>query len=729
MALSADGRKAALIPSNGGIHLIDVATGKETGKEFKPGGLIRKAVLSGDGGILATWSDHGLVQVWDAANGKLLSELTTVRKQDAFTRPQWLTLSADGKTLAWVGEDGACPIHIVDVTTGKELHKLEDHDGGQRQVVMSPNVAYLVASSSKGLVQLWDFKQGSVLRKWTGTKSDFHLPLAVFTPDGKKIVLNQPDDRNALRLIDIATGKDQWSIKPSISMSTVPDAYSISPDGKMLFRVWGGGSVVYRFEMETGKRILLPGEMSHAFRDVAFAADEATLFSSADDGVVRAWEVTTGKETRQVLSRTVVGMFSTVGMFSLHGGLIVNDTREGFELLEIATNRVRLRGEGSPVFSLDGRMVAAVGKKSIAILETATGKPISKLPGPPFPHCVRFAPDGKRLAVLAETAEGCVLRFWECGTGQELPSKLMPRCDTSTLLFSPDGRTVVVGSYKFPQGLLVVETATGQQRQQIRFDKILPSWGWLWPPNVAFTPGGECLLIGDGVGGVSFVDPLAGELLHRRQANGGIVSRMVFSSSGRYLATVGGDATVLVWNAADFLRPARPKPLKLLDAELSALWDDLASADGPKAAIAMRQLTRAGEPALNLLRERLPPATAVTLDAKRLKQWLDDLDDESFETRRQAEAEIEKLGEAARPALQKTAAGQPSEHVRRTIDLLIAKLDAPQLARPARSVEVLELIGTPAARDLLEKLAKGAPEARLTKEAQSSLARVPNKVD
>jgi hypothetical protein len=115
------------------------------------------------------------------------------------------------------------------------------------------------------------------------------------------------------------------------------------------------------------------------------------------------------------------------------------------------------------------------------------------------------------------------------------------------------------------------------------------------------------------------------------------------------------------------------------------------------------------------------------VDAKRLKQWLNDLDDESFETRRRAEAEIEKLGEAARPALQKAADGQPSLHVRRTIDRLTAKLDSPQLARPARSVEVLEFIGTPAARDLLEKIAKGAPEARLTIEAQASLARLLSK--
>ena len=40
-----------------------------------------------------------------------------------------------------------------------------------------------------------------------------------------------------------------------------------------------------------------------------------------------------------------------------------------------------------------------------------------------------------------------------------------------------------------------------------------------------------------------------------------------------------------------------------------------------------------------------------------------------------------------------------------------------------RAVEVLDLIGTPETRPLLEALAKGAPEATLTREAKRSLLR------
>ncbi len=41
-----------------------------------------------------------------------------------------------------------------------------------------------------------------------------------------------------------------------------------------------------------------------------------------------------------------------------------------------------------------------------------------------------------------------------------------------------------------------------------------------------------------------------------------------------------------------------------------------------------------------------------------------------------------------------------------------------------RTVEVLEIAGTPEARQVLEQLAKGAPEARLTQEAKASLERL-----
>ena len=73
------------------------------------------------------------------------------------------------------------------------------------------------------------------------------------------------------------------------------------------------------------------------------------------------------------------------------------------------------------------------------------------------------------------------------------------------------------------------------------------------------------------------------------------------------------------------------------------------------------------------------------------------------------------------------------EQRRRIEDILSAPRPVPksEILRQLRSVRVLERIAAPragatrlAAKDLLKKLAAGAPEARLTKEAKTSLERL-----
>jgi len=63
---------------------------------------------------------------------------------------------------------------------------------------------------------------------------------------------------------------------------------------------------------------------------------------------------------------------------------------------------------------------------------------------------------------------------------------------------------------------------------------------------------------------------------------------------------------------------------------------------------------------------------------------------------------------------------------RRRIELLLAEpglVRSPELRRQVRAVEVLERVGGAEARRVLEALAGGAPEARLTQEAKAALAR------
>jgi hypothetical protein len=103
-----------------------------------------------------------------------------------------------------------------------------------------------------------------------------------------------------------------------------------------------------------------------------------------------------------------------------------------------------------------------------------------------------------------------------------------------------------------------------------------------------------------------------------------------------------------------------------------------------------------------------------------------DLDNDDFARREAASKQLAAFGAQAEPALRKALADTQSAEVRSRIQALLKALDQwvvtnPDALRSLRAIWVLERIGTPEARAVLGDLAKGAPEARQTQEAQAAL--------
>ena len=109
-----------------------------------------------------------------------------------------------------------------------------------------------------------------------------------------------------------------------------------------------------------------------------------------------------------------------------------------------------------------------------------------------------------------------------------------------------------------------------------------------------------------------------------------------------------------------------------------------------------------------------------------LCRCLDDLASDSFADRATATRELEKLGRSVEPALRKMLTSHPSLEARRRAEQLLKKMEklSPEMARGLRAIEALEHMATLAARQFLETLAQGDPQAWLTQQAQSSLARL-----
>jgi RNA polymerase sigma factor (sigma-70 family) len=217
-------------------------------------------------------------------------------------------------------------------------------------------------------------------------------------------------------------------------------------------------------------------------------------------------------------------------------------------------------------------------------------------------------------------------------------------------------------------------------------------------------------------------------LVARQEADGG------WPAKGQEYADAGGRLmissltllTLEVYYREDLALAAASRPLG--PNELEAAWSDLAAADAVRARRGLWALAGSPERALPFLKEALAPAPAPAADDKQTTRLIAALDDDSFEARERASAELAKLGGAVEPALRRALERPPSAEARRRLEALLAKLEGarftPEHRRALRAIEVLEEIGTPEAEKVLSRLAKESPVAYLAAAAKAALARL-----
>jgi hypothetical protein len=161
-------------------------------------------------------------------------------------------------------------------------------------------------------------------------------------------------------------------------------------------------------------------------------------------------------------------------------------------------------------------------------------------------------------------------------------------------------------------------------------------------------------------------------------------------------------------------------------ADLEACWTDLAGEDAERAYRSICRLAASPTEMLDYLSKRLQPVARA--DAGRVTRLIADLDSNKFAVREQAANELENVGATA--MYRKVLARDPSLEVRRRLEKLLNKEEqercspSPDRLRLLRALEALELAGTPKAEPLLQKLANGASEAWLTREAKTCLERL-----
>lgn len=666
---------------------------------FSPNGKRLASGQTGSSGNPRVYQAH--LRVWDVPSGK---EVLRIDRPGASLNH--LALRRDGDLLA-VSEGNA--VLLIDVASGRERRRLTAPGNFPAMFRFDATGARLAVGSS-GLIDVYDVATGDRLQRLSVASARFLLSFAL-SPDGKRLAVGS--EGNRIRLWDVDRGKEilvapgPWSAIGEIAFA---------PDGKSVATAEIFGTVRL-WRSETGE------ELRHFTRPPPVRDDDArpkiraarlafvdkgrTLTAAWDDGMIRVWDIATGKVRRQ---------------------------------------QDRTSESGQAVgFSSDGTLLAAVREdKSFRLEDVATGKvcrrfepgklPLARQPFPPFPPtAIAISPDQRSVAVgTGGDSFDSNVRLWETLSGRQrrvLPldqifgeSGLVTK-KILALSYSPDGRTLAIGTRNY---LYLWDLNNDRERRRWRVQNIAAE-----QPGFAFSPDGKLLALGSANGRTIYdanpyftlIDVATGDEVVRIENLRGATTALAFSPDGKTLAVGSADTTTTLWDVAHLLAMKRRGPLTA--AELESLWSDLASADAERADRAGWALTRAAERAVPLLAARLRPVPVP--DEQRLSKLVAAVGNVRLDVRRRAKAELEKLGDVAGPALQKALNRMPELETRQCLEQLIAKIEAPvsdgaELQR-LRAVEVLERVGGPEARRALTALAAGAPGARLTREARAALRR------
>jgi hypothetical protein len=163
------------------------------------------------------------------------------------------------------------------------------------------------------------------------------------------------------------------------------------------------------------------------------------------------------------------------------------------------------------------------------------------------------------------------------------------------------------------------------------------------------------------------------------------------------------------------------------DRQLEPLWDAMKDANAATALEAVKTLESKGSQAVAFLRKKLSPISE--LNAAGVRRLIDQLDATEYAVRQRATDELSLHGICIADPLVNAQGAPKSLESRVRLDALVKDAYRPVPTTPAasrwlRAVRVLERIGTPAARDLLGELAKGAAGARGTQQAQEAINRL-----
>ncbi len=678
--------------------------------------------------LLASVGDKGSVCLWDATGPHELRRLAI----PAGSHVSALLPSGDRKHIFVAGWDGNASFWTEwEVATGKLVHREKGLPGCFVKLALSPDGRWLALAMGMSRppktpgyteMRLYSGAGWKEFRRWRSHDGiDAGRCSIAFSPDGKTIATGGADGK--VRCWDAVTGKEREPVidpcKQCCQNVTYLDADTLA--------TFGFQATVKFWDAQTGKpkRTFAGSELQVSA--VAYSPDGRHVALGGGDAPVRIWDAVRAEPVaslRDGLSIVTCLAFSPDGKGLVSGGN--SGKARLWDWAQGGTPIKSFSGEQSPLLSLafspDGtRLAMGYAADTIRVWEVATGKRVHTLKGdtPQRLGCnvtaLVFTADGDAIFGSACT-EG--IRRWDLATGKEVRrlglASLGHSCAVSGLALSPGGRWAYSSGYD--GSICVWETGRGLLARVLREREP----GHNGPDRIAVSPDGTRLAAGFANHwkdpSVHLWDLTTGQLAtwtgHR-----GPVTQLAFSPDGRRLVSGSCDTTALVWDVTGWEAGGKVPD----GTALAGLWKNLGANEPKVAYAAVCQGAAAGDAAVARL--KLDLRQTVRIEAGQIAALVRQLDSDNFALREKASQALADLGPAAERPLREAMEKIQSPETRQRLERILQRHEV-EHRRLGNAVEILEMIGTPAARRLLLDLARGSSGSRLTREARAAIHRL-----
>jgi WD40 repeat protein len=392
------------------VKVWNLADGKELQTLTHPADVLSLS-FSVDKGKVVTGSADNSARVWDLATGKEMQRYARGGPVGAVAFHNSNTAVVAG------GADKALTVQPVSVTRVVPVST-----GPARALGMTPNGSHMLTGGDDKTVKLVNVANGAVERDFAGAEGPV---FSVTDAKNNALVAAGGADRT-VRLYNFADGKQLTMMKAP----GVVRGLSVAPNNATLAAACDDKSVAtWNVTMtpgqpppqEFGKTGQVFAHAAPAF-DVAFAADNVTLYSGGGDKTVKVWKFAADGATKNLAHPNLVDAVA----FDPTGNLLATGCHDG-----------QLR-------------VWDVQKANVTKAIVAHPGPQGQPPSPIY--AVVWSPDGKQVVSGSYDKS---LKLWDAASGnlvrefKAYDEKAFPqghRDGVFTAAFSPDGKLLVSGS-------------------------------------------------------------------------------------------------------------------------------------------------------------------------------------------------------------------------------------------------------------------------------------------